>query len=169
MFVLLRNVLGPADEPLRKAGGGALISTSSVACIFSSPSAAAYARSKGALTWPDACRRAAAWTRSNPGKLHMSGRHQYTELDAVPGINDSATLEQAFSHVQTIRYRLNGALLASDESSQWTTGLAMSVDGGLTVGSQFSRAEFDESEAIPSGYIGPSFNIYWVDSGATSR
>jgi len=44
--------------------------------------------------------------------------------------------------------------LASDES-QWVTGTAMIVDGGLTVGPNFSALLLPEP--TQSAYVGPSF------------
>ena len=44
--------------------------------------------------------------------------------------------------------------LASDES-QWVTGTAIIVDGGITVGPNFSALTFPEP--TQSAYMGPSF------------
>jgi len=46
--------------------------------------------------------------------------------------------------------------LAGDES-QWITGQAMIVDGGLTVGPSFPALTVTDQQTIPNGYIGPSF------------
>ena len=46
--------------------------------------------------------------------------------------------------------------LASDES-QWVTGTAMIVDGGLTVGPNFSALSAQLAEPTQSAYVGPSF------------
>jgi len=46
--------------------------------------------------------------------------------------------------------------LAGDES-QWVTGQAMIVDGGLTVGPNIPAPSTADQQTIPSGYSGPSF------------
>ena len=46
--------------------------------------------------------------------------------------------------------------LAGDES-QWVTGQAMIVDGGLTVGPNIPAQSIAGQQTIPSGYSGPSF------------
>jgi NAD(P)-dependent dehydrogenase (short-subunit alcohol dehydrogenase family) len=46
--------------------------------------------------------------------------------------------------------------LASDES-QWVTGTAMIVDGGLTVGPDFPQYTRAAAQAVQTHYTGPSF------------
>jgi hypothetical protein len=46
--------------------------------------------------------------------------------------------------------------LASDES-QWVTGTAVIVDGGITVGPNFSALSGQFPEPTQSAYVGPSF------------
>jgi len=48
------------------------------------------------------------------------------------------------------------AEFASDES-QWITGQAMIVDGGLTVGPNFPVLTLTDQMPVQSGYAGPSF------------
>src|SRR6516225_1877397 len=81
--VLLRSVflgIKYAVEPMRKAGGGSIISTSSVASFLPSPYGAAYAAAQGCRYQPDPCGRAPARARSHSGKLHLSRRHQHPDL-----------------------------------------------------------------------------------------
>jgi 3alpha(or 20beta)-hydroxysteroid dehydrogenase len=63
-----------AVEPMRKAGGGSIISTSSVASFLPSPYGAAYAAAKGAVI---SLTRAAALQlgRDHIRELHLPGRH----------------------------------------------------------------------------------------------
>lgn len=162
--VLLRSVflgIKYAVEPMRKAGGGSIISTSSVASFLPSPYGAAYAASKGAvisLTRAAALQLGRDRIRVNcvcPGVINTP------IWGAMPGMDDPAVLEQALGHAQTIP-RVGRPediasmvlFLASDES-QWITGQAMIVDGGLTVGPMIARPA--DQQPIPSGYSGPSF------------
>ncbi len=164
--VLLRSVflgIKYAVGPMRKAGGGSIISTSSVASFLPSPYGAAYAASKGAvisLTRAAALQLGRDRIRVNcicPGVIN-------TPIWCVmPGMDDPAVLEQALGHAQTIP-RVGRPediasmvlFLASDES-QWITGQAMIVDGGVTVGPNFPVLTLTDQQPIPSGYSGPSF------------
>lgn len=164
--VLLRSVflgIKYAVGPMRKAGGGSIISTSSVASFLPSPYGAAYAASKGAvisLTRAAALQLGRDRIRVNcicPGVINTP------IWGAMPGMDDPAVLEQALGHAQTIP-RVGRPediasmvlFLASDES-QWITGQAMIVDGGLTVGPSFPALTATDQQTIPSGYSGPSF------------
>jgi NAD(P)-dependent dehydrogenase (short-subunit alcohol dehydrogenase family) len=163
--VLLRSVflgIKYAVEPMRKAGGGSIISTSSVASFLSSAYGAAYAASKGAvisLTRSAALQLGRDRIRVNcicPGAINTP------IWGALPGMDDPALVEKTLGHAQTIRKPEDIAnmvlFLASDEA-QWVTGQAMIVDGGLTVGPNFPALSNDDPETIrrQSGYIGPSF------------
>jgi len=164
--VLLRSVfLGMkyAVGPMRKVGGGSIISTSSVASFLPSPYGAAYAASKGAvisLTRAAALQLGRDRIRVNcicPGVINTP------IWGAMPGMDDPAVLEQALGHAQTIP-RVGRPediasmvlFLASDES-QWITGQAMIVDGGVTVGPNFPVLTLTDQQPIPNGYSGPSF------------
>jgi NADP-dependent 3-hydroxy acid dehydrogenase YdfG len=81
--VLLRSVflgIKCAVEPMRKAGGGSIISTSSVASFLPPAYGAAYAAAKGGGYQPDTRRRAPTRARPHPRKLHLPRRHQHADL-----------------------------------------------------------------------------------------
>jgi NAD(P)-dependent dehydrogenase (short-subunit alcohol dehydrogenase family) len=157
--VLLRSVflgIKYAVEPMRKVGGGSIISTSSVASFLPSPYGAAYAASKGAvisLTRAAALQLGRDRIRVNcicPGVINTA------IWGVVPGMDDPAVLEQALGHAQTIP-RVGRPediasmvlFLASDES-QWITGQAMIVDGGVTVGPNFPVLTLTDQQPIPT-------------------
>jgi NAD(P)-dependent dehydrogenase (short-subunit alcohol dehydrogenase family) len=78
-------------------------------------------------------------------------------------MSDPAAVAQALDHAQTI-LRVGRPediasmvlYLASDES-QWVTGTAMIVDGGITLGPNLSAVSAQRSEPPPNVYVGPSF------------
>ena len=165
--VLLRSVflgIKYAVEPMRKTGGGSIISTSSVASFLPSPYGAAYAAAKGAVI---SLTRAAA-LQLGPGYIRVNcicpGAINTPIWGADPRFSDPAEVAQLLDHVQTIP-RVGRPediasmvlFLASDES-QWITGQAMIVDGGLTVGPNTSAlAGLPRQQVTQSAYVGPSF------------
>jgi NAD(P)-dependent dehydrogenase (short-subunit alcohol dehydrogenase family) len=171
--VLLRAVflgIKYAVEPMRKAGGGSIISTSSVASFLPPPYAAAYAAAKGAVI---SLTRAAA-LQLGPDRIRVNcicpGFINTPILGSVPAFSDPAAVAQLLDHVQTIP-RVGRPediasmvlFLASDES-EWVTGQAMIVDGGLTVGpggpnprSSSALAAAAPPPPTQSVYVGPSF------------
>jgi NAD(P)-dependent dehydrogenase (short-subunit alcohol dehydrogenase family) len=166
--VLLRAVflgIKYAVEPMRKAGGGSIISTSSVASFLPSPYGAAYAAAKGgviSLTRAAALQLGRDRIRVNcicPGAINTP------IWGALPALSDPAAVAQALDNAQTIprvgRPEDIASMvlyLASDES-QWVTGTAMIVDGGLTLGPNLSSlsALAAQPELSTSLYVGPSF------------
>src|SRR5262252_9182815 len=164
--VLLRAVflgIKYAVEPMRKAGGGSIISTSSVASFLPSPYGAAYAAAKGAVI---SLTRAAA-LQLGPDRIRVNcicpGAINTPIWGSMPGFSDPAAVAQVLDHVQTIP-RVGRPediasmvlFLASDES-EWVTGQAMIVDGGLTVGPNTSALAAAAPPApTQSAYVGPS-------------
>jgi len=164
--VLLRAVflgIKYAVEPMRKAGGGSIISTSSVAAFLPSAYGAAYAAAKGgviSLTRAAAIQLGRDRIRVNcicPGAINTP------IWNAAPGLSEPAAVAQLLAHAQTIprvgRPEDVASMvlyLASDES-QWVTGTAMIVDGGLTVGPNLSALPGRFSEPTQGAYVGPSF------------
>ena len=169
--VLLRAVflgIKYAVEPMRKAGGGSLISTSSIASFLPSPYGAAYAAAKGAVI---SLTRAAA-LQLGPDRIRVNcicpGAINTPIWGSLPAFSDPAAVAQALDQVQTIP-RVGRPediasmvlFLASDES-EWVTGQAMIVDGGLTVGPGGPRPSPALAAAAPppptqGAYVGPSF------------
>ena len=146
---------------MRKAGGGSIISTSSVASFLPSPYGAAYAASKGAvisLTRAAALQLGRDRIRVNcicPGVINTP------ISSAMPGSDNPALLE-ALNHVQPIQRVgepgdiANMVLFLAGDESRWVTGQAMIVDGGVTVGPNFSGVPAVDPQTIV-GYYGPSF------------
>jgi NAD(P)-dependent dehydrogenase (short-subunit alcohol dehydrogenase family) len=164
--VLLRSVflgIKYAVEPMRKAGGGSIISTSSVASFLPSPYGAAYAASKGAVI---SLTRAAA-LQLGRDRIRVNcicpGVISTPIWGAMPGMEDPAVLEQALGHAQAIprvgkpEDIANMVLFLAGDESQWMTGQAIIVDGGLTVGPNIPAPSSAVQQIIPSGYSGPSF------------
>jgi len=169
MAVLLRAVflgIKHAVPPMRKAGGGSIISTSSVASYLPAPNVAAYSAAKGGVI---SLTRAAA--------LELG--HDRIRVNCIcPGAintpilgDDPVRLAQALDNLQPIprvgRPEDIASMvlyLASDES-QWITGTAMIVDGGLTVGQNFpywsalraARSRSESDQPMQAGFSGPSF------------
>src|SRR5215470_1052430 len=164
--VLLRAVflgIKHAVEPMRKAGGGSIISTSSVASFLPSPYGAAYAASKGAVI---SLTRAAA-LQLGRDRIRVNcicpGVISTPIWGAIPGMDDPAVLEQMLGHAQPIprvgkpEDIANMVLFLAGDESQWVTGQAMIVDGGLTVGPSIPGPSDPNVQTVPSGYTGPSF------------
>ncbi|HUY39096.1 MAG TPA: SDR family oxidoreductase [Candidatus Binataceae bacterium] len=166
--VLMRSVfLGMkyAVPEMRKAGGGSIISTASVAGIRGFAGLHAYCAAKAGvvnLTRSAALEFAKDKIRVNcicPGGINTPILHRNQ-----PGMKDA--MEQWMAHGQPIQRAghpediANMALFLASDDSQWVTGQAMVVDGGLTIGSQFfERPDSPRQQtAIPAqGFIGPSF------------
>ena len=142
--------------------GGSIISTSSIASFLPSPYAAAYAAAKGAvisLTRSAALQLGRDRIRVNcicPGVINTP------IWGAFPEFADPKRVEEVLGDAQTIprvgRPEDIASMvlyLASDES-EWVTGTAMIVDGGLTIGPRFPALPATDQQTIPSGYSGPS-------------
>src|SRR6516162_1765705 len=169
--MLLRAVflgIKHAVEPMRKAGGGSIISTSSIASFLPSPYGAAYAAAKGAVI---SLTRAAA-LQLGPDRIRVNcicpGAINTPIWGADPRFLDPAAVAQLLDHVQTIprvgrpEDIASMVLFQASDESEWVTGQAMIVDGGLTVGPGGPRPSSALAAAAPppptrSTYVGPSF------------
>ncbi len=166
--VLMRSVflgMKHAVPELRKAGGGSIISTASVAGIRGFNGLHAYCGAKAGvvnLTRSAALEFAKDKIRVNcicPGGINTPILHRNQ-----PGVKEA--MEQWMAHGQPIQRAghpediANMALFLASDDSNWVTGQAMVVDGGLTIGSGFFQtpdAPRQQTAIPPQGFVGPSF------------
>ncbi len=165
--VLLRSVflgMKHAAPELRKAGGGSIISTASIAGLRGVVGLHAYCAAKAAvanLTRSAALEFAKDKIRVNcicPGVINTPILHRN-----LPGMKEA--MEQMFVKSQPIARTghpediAGMALYLASDDSVFVTGQAMVVDGGLTVSAGFVEAGGDNalSALAPSGFMGPSF------------
>jgi NAD(P)-dependent dehydrogenase (short-subunit alcohol dehydrogenase family) len=168
--VLLRGVflgMKHAAPEMRKVGGGSIISTASVAGIRGFNGLHAYCAAKAGvvnLTRSAALEFAKDKIRVNcicPGGINTPILHRNQ-----PGVKEM--MEQWMAKAQPIPRAghpediAGMALYLASDDSEFVTGQAMIVDGGLTIGSQFSPRDGDGAAASPTGipprgFIGPSF------------
>jgi NAD(P)-dependent dehydrogenase (short-subunit alcohol dehydrogenase family) len=145
---------------MKKAGGGSIISTASVAGLRGGAGPHSYSAAKAAvinLTRSVALEVGEHKIRVNcicPGGINtplLSNR--------IPG--GEPTTEMVLSQVQAIKRAghpddiANMALFLASDESQWITGAAMVVDGGLTAGGSLLGGQ--QMPGIASGFSGPSF------------
>jgi NAD(P)-dependent dehydrogenase (short-subunit alcohol dehydrogenase family) len=161
--VLTRGVflgMKHAIPEMRKSGGGSIISTASVAGLTGGYGPHAYSAAKAAvinLTRSAALEVAKHKIRVNcicPGGINTpifnaltSDANQMEQLLA-----QACPLKRA-GHPEDIA---NMALFLASDESQWITGTAMVVDGGLMSGNMSSLA--GDPYAM-GGYYGPSFTV----------
>src|SRR5271156_2584456 len=161
--VLLRGVflgMKHAAPELRKAGGGSIISTASVAGIRGFNGLHAYCAAKAGvvnLTRSASLEFAKDKIRVNcicPGGINTPIIHRNQ-----PGMKEAA--EQWMSNGQPMQRAghpediAGMALYLASDDAQWVTGQAMIVDGGLTVGSSFFSAQSSTPQTgLPaSGFV----------------
>jgi NAD(P)-dependent dehydrogenase (short-subunit alcohol dehydrogenase family) len=144
--------------PMRKSGGGSIISTASAAAIRGVAGLHAYSAAKAAvvnLTQSAAIALGRDRIRVNcicPGVVLTPLIYR-----GVPGGEKAA--EQSLARMQPIArvgrpedIAAMALFLASDDA-QWITGTAMIVDGGVTTGNQRLRMD----QLGTGGFSGPSF------------
>jgi NAD(P)-dependent dehydrogenase (short-subunit alcohol dehydrogenase family) len=163
--ILLRAVfigMKHAVPEMKKAGGGSIISTASVAGLRGGAGPHSYSAAKAAvinLTRSVALEVGEHKIRVNcicPGGINtplLSNR--------IPG--GQPTTEMVLSQIQAIKRAghpddiASMALFLASDESQWITGTAMVVDGGLTAGSSLTGQAASQLPGISSGFSGPSF------------
>jgi len=166
--VLLRGVflgMKHAAPEMRKVGGGSIISTASVAGIRGFVGLHAYCAAKAGvvnLTRSAAMEFAKDKIRVNcicPGGINTPILHRNQ-----PGMKEA--MEQLMAKGQPIQRAghpddiAGMALYLASDDSEFVTGQAMVVDGGLTIGTQFLQRDGDAAAAraiMPNRFVGPSF------------
>jgi len=165
LAILLRSVfLGMkfAIPEMRKVGGGSIISTASVAGLRGGAGPHAYSAAKAAvinLTRSVALEVGKDRIRVNcicPGGIN-------TPLinSRLPGGEQVA--EQFLAQIQPIPRAGHPhdiaamALFLASDDSEWVTGTAMVVDGGLTAGGAVFGQNRGPEPVIPGNFAGPSF------------
>jgi NAD(P)-dependent dehydrogenase (short-subunit alcohol dehydrogenase family) len=146
---------------MRKAGGGSIISTASVAGLRGGAGPHAYSAAKAAvinLTRSVALEVGKDRIRVNcicPGGINTPMIYKH-----VPGGEQVAgaflSLVQPIPRAGTPEDIANMALFLASDEAEWITGTAMVVDGGLTAGASL----FNQPQApfeMPVGFVGPSF------------
>ncbi|HXZ88430.1 MAG TPA: SDR family oxidoreductase [Candidatus Binataceae bacterium] len=163
--VLLRAVfLGMkySVPEMRKAGGGSIISTASVAGLRGGAGPHAYSAAKAAvinLTRSVALEVGKDKIRVNcicPGGINtplLSTRMPGGE----EGTNQLLTILQPIPRAGRPEDIANMALFLASAESEWITGTAMVVDGGLTAGGNIFGQQRGDAMVIPGGFSGPSF------------
>jgi NAD(P)-dependent dehydrogenase (short-subunit alcohol dehydrogenase family) len=147
---------------MRKARGGSIISTASVAGLRGGAGTHAYSAAKAAvinLTRSVALEVGEDRIRVNcicPGGINTPLIYTH-----VPGGKEVATA--ALSQLQPIPRAgtpedvANMALFLASDESEWITGAAMVVDGGLMAGSALLGQPGGLPIELPTGFAGPSF------------
>jgi NAD(P)-dependent dehydrogenase (short-subunit alcohol dehydrogenase family) len=162
--VLLRAVflgIKYSIEPMRKAGGGSIISTASIAGILGTAGPVPYSVAKAGVIHLTKCAAVELGKdriRVNcicPGGINTPLLHKH-----IPG-GESGT-RQLLENAQPIPRAGTGediagmALYLASDDAEWVTGTAMVVDGGWVArGTTFFTAE--SSSRLPSRWSGPSF------------
>lgn len=162
--VLLRAVflgIKCAVQPMRKNGGGSIISTSSVAAFLPAQYGAAYSAAKGgviSLTRAAAVQLGRDRIRVNcicPGVINTPIWNATPELDDPSKVEQALGLAQPIQRVGRPEDIASMVLYLASDESQWVTGTAMIVDGGFTVGPNVSNMP---NQPPPTArYSGPSF------------
>ncbi len=164
--ILLRAVfigMKYAVPEMKKSGGGSIISTASVAGLRGGAGPHSYSAAKAAvinLTRSVALEVGEHKIRVNcicPGGISTPLLHNF-----IPG--GKATTEMLLSQIQSIKRPghpddiANMALFLASDESEWVTGTAMVIDGGLTAGvSVFGQQGTSLAPPIPGNFAGPSF------------
>ncbi|HYL59611.1 MAG TPA: SDR family oxidoreductase [Candidatus Acidoferrales bacterium] len=165
--VLLRGVflgIKHSVPEMRKIGGGSIISTASVAGIRGFAGLHAYCAAKAGvvnLTRSAALEFAKDKIRVNcicPGGINTPILHRNQ-----PGMKEA--MEKFMADGQPIPRAghpediAGMALYLASDDAEFVTGQAMIVDGGLTVGSQYSRNAGGANAPVlaPGSFMGPSF------------
>jgi NAD(P)-dependent dehydrogenase (short-subunit alcohol dehydrogenase family) len=155
-----------AVPEMRKRGGGSIISTASIAGIRGFNGLHAYCAAKAGvvnLTRSASLEFAKDKIRVNcicPGGINTPIIHRNMPgvKEAVEGWMAKGQPIQRAGHPEDIA---NMALFLASDDSEWVTGQAMVVDGGLTVGAGYVNPDQTQAPTqniiAPTGFMGPSF------------
>ncbi len=163
--ILLRGVflgIKHAVPAMRKIGGGSIISTASVAGLRGGAGPLVYSVAKAGVIHLTKCAALELGRdRIRVNCICPGGINTPLLYNRVPGGQE--TTAQFLAQIQPIARAglpddiANMALFLASDESEWVTGTAMVVDGGLTAGgSIFDRAGAPQL-TLPGGFSGPSF------------
>jgi NAD(P)-dependent dehydrogenase (short-subunit alcohol dehydrogenase family) len=147
---------------MRKAGGGSIISTASVAGLRGGAGPHAYSAAKAAVI--NLTRSVALEVGEHKIRVNCicpGGINTPLLYNRIPG--GQQTTEMFLSQIQPIKRAgtaediANMALFLASDESEWVTGTAMVVDGGLTAGGSILGGQGAQGPTIPGGFAGPSF------------
>jgi NAD(P)-dependent dehydrogenase (short-subunit alcohol dehydrogenase family) len=147
---------------MRKAGGGSIISTASVAGLRGGAAPAPYSVAKCGVIHLTKC-----------AAIELGAEHIRVNCICPGGINtplvhklmsgNQEVTRQVFDNIQPIPRAGTGediagmALYLASDDSQWVTGTAMVVDGGMMAGSNLFGSGASNPYAVAPKWSGPSF------------
>ncbi|HVC44028.1 MAG TPA: SDR family oxidoreductase [Candidatus Binataceae bacterium] len=163
--VLLRSVffgIKHAIPAMRRAGGGSIISTASVAGLRGGAGPIVYSVAKAGVIHLTKC----AAIDLGPDRIRVNcicpgGINTPLVQKLIPG--GEPVVQQIFDTIQPIPRAGTGddiagmALYLASDDSQWVTGTAMVVDGGLMAGGNLLGGGASSPYAGSAQWSGPSF------------
>ena len=166
LAILLRGVflgIKHAVAPMRKAGGGSIISTASIAGIQGYAGIHAYSAAKaGVINLTRSAATELAKDKIRVNCICPGGINTPLIYSNIPGGAD--TTAQFLSKMQPMPREgrpddiANMALFLASDESEWITGTAMVVDGGYTAaGNFFMGGGGGLNLPTADGFAGPSF------------
>jgi NAD(P)-dependent dehydrogenase (short-subunit alcohol dehydrogenase family) len=165
LAVLLRAVfLGMkySVPEMRKVGGGSIISTASVAGLRGGAGPHAYSAAKaGVINLTRSVALEVGEHKIRVNCICPGGINTPLLYNRIPG--GQQTTEMFLSQIQPIKRAgladdiANMALFLASDESEWVTGTAMVVDGGLTAGGSILGQQGASGMTIPGGFSGPSY------------
>ena len=152
-----------AVPEMRKAGGGSIISTASIAGIQGYAGIHAYSAAKaGVINLTRSAATELAKDKIRVNCICPGGINTPLIYGNIPGGENTAA--QFLSKMQPMQREgrpddiANMALFLASDESEWITGAAMVVDGGYTAaGNFFQNMGGGQGIVPPGGFAGPSF------------
>jgi NAD(P)-dependent dehydrogenase (short-subunit alcohol dehydrogenase family) len=165
LAILLKSVfLGMkySVSEMRKVGGGSIISTASVAGLAGGRGPHAYSAAKAAvINLTRSVSLEVGKDRIRVNCICPGGINTPLIYNRLPG--GQPVGEQFLAQLQSIPRAGHPediaamALFLASDDSEWVTGQAMVVDGGLTAGGRLFGQNQQAQPPIPGGFAGPSF------------